>query len=138
MWNEFKQFAMRGNVIDLAIGIIIGAAFGKIVTSLVNDVVMPPMGLLLGGVDFSDKAILLKQASGEVPAVTLNYGVFINNIVDFLIVSFAIFILVRGLNRLKKKEEPPPSGPTVKECPECLMEIPIKARRCGHCTAQFA
>lgn len=133
MLKEFKEFAMRGNVVDMAVGIIIGAAFGKIVSSLVSDVIMPPIGLLLGGVDFSDKMITLKAAVGEAPAVTLKYGVFINTVIDFLIVAFAIFMMIRAINRLKRKEEAPPPAPTTKECPECLMTIPINAKRCGHC-----
>lgn len=134
MLKEFKEFAMRGNVMDMAVGIIIGGAFGKIVSSFVGDVMMPPLGLLLGGVDFSDKLITLKEAVGETPAVTLKYGVFINTVIDFVIVAFAIFMMIRAMNRLKRKEEaPPPPAPTTKECPECLMTIPLNAKRCGHC-----
>jgi large conductance mechanosensitive channel len=134
MIKEFKEFAMRGNVMDMAVGIIIGGAFGKIVSSFVGDVMMPPLGLLLGGVDFSDKLITLKEAVGETPAVTLKYGVFINTVIDFVIVAFAIFMMIRFMNRLKRKEEaPPPPAPTTKECPECMMAIPINAKRCGHC-----
>jgi len=131
MLKEFKTFAMRGNVVDLAVGIIIGAAFGKIVTSLVNDVIMPPIGVLLGGVDFSSLAVTIKGTAGEADAVTINYGLFINTIVDFLIVAFAIFMMIRTINRFQKKEEA--SAPTTKECPECKMTIPIAAKRCGHC-----
>src|SRR5690606_714926 len=109
--KEFKAFAMRGNVVDLAVGIIIGAAFGKIVTSLVNDVIMPPIGLAVGGVDFTELAVTLKEAVGDTPAVTINYGNFIQTIVDFVIVAFAIFLLVKGMNSLKKKEEAKPSAP---------------------------
>jgi len=133
MLKEFKTFAMRGNVVDLAVGIIIGGAFGKIVTSLVNDVIMPPIGVLLGGVDFSNLALTIKGTAGEPGAVTINYGMFINTVIDFLIVAFAIFMLIRAINRLQKKEEAPPPAPTTKECPECLMTIPIAAKRCGHC-----
>ncbi len=134
MLKEFKEFAMRGNVMDMAVGIIIGGAFGKIVSSFVGDVMMPPLGLLLGGVDFSDKLITLKEAVGETPAVTLKYGVFINTVIDFVIVAFAIFMMIRAMNRLKRKEEAlPPPAPTTQECPECLMTIPINAKRCGHC-----
>jgi large conductance mechanosensitive channel len=133
MMKEFKEFAMRGNVVDLAIGVIIGGAFGQIVSSFVNDVMMPPLGLLTGGVDFSDKMITLKQAVENTPAVNLKYGVFINAITSFLIVAFAIFVMIRGINRLQKKEEAPPAEPTTKECPECLMTIPLHAKRCGHC-----
>lgn len=115
--NEFKEFSVKGNMIDMAVGIIIGGAFGKIVTSLVNDVIMPPLGLITGGVDFSDKIWVLKDAVGDVPAVTMNWGLFINNIVNFVIVSFAIFIVIKQINRLKKKEaetkkEEKPKGPT--------------------------
>lgn len=134
MLKEFKEFAMRGNVVDMAVGIIIGAAFGGIVTSLVNDVIMPPIGVLTGGIDFSNLAISL-QAD---PAVTIKYGVFINAVINFLIIAFAIFMLVRAMNRLKRKEEAAPAAPTTKECPECLMTIPLKAKRCGHCTAVVA
>ena len=111
MLKEFKAFAMRGNVIDMAVGIIIGAAFGKIVTSLVTDVIMPPIGLLLGGVDFSEIMITLKQAVGEEPAVTMNIGVFINTIIEFIIIAFSIFMVVKGMNSMKKKEEEKPAEP---------------------------
>jgi len=121
MIKEFKQFAMRGNVVDMAVGIIIGAAFGKIVSSLVNDVIMPPIGLLLGGVDFSSFMITLKQAMGDVPAVTLNYGVFINTVIDFLIVAFAIFMVIKGMNRMKKKEEEAPAAPPAPTKQETLL-----------------
>jgi len=148
MLKEFKEFAMRGNVVDMAVGIIIGAAFGTIVKSLVADIIMPPIGLLLGNVDFSNLFIVLKQgamagpyanlvAAQEAGAVTMNYGVFFNTIISFLIVAFAVFLLIRGLNRLKKKEEAPPPEPTTKECPECLSVIPIKAVRCAHCGIQL-
>ncbi|MBN1813483.1 MAG: large conductance mechanosensitive channel protein MscL [Anaerolineae bacterium] len=142
MWKEFKQFIARGNVVDLAIGVIIGAAFGKIVTSFVNDILMPPIGLLLGNVDFANLFITLSggsyatleeaQAAG---AATINYGVFINTIIDFLIVAFVIFLLIKQVNRLKK---PAPSAePTTKACPYCLSEIPSKATRCPHCTSEI-
>ena len=123
--QEFRDFAMRGNVVDLAVGVIIGAAFGKITTSLVNDVIMPPVGLLLGGVDFSDKAIVLKQAAGNAPAVTLKYGVFINTIIDFLIVALAIFALVKGINTLRRsrEEEAPPAPPELAQEVVLLTEI---------------
>ncbi len=133
MLKEFKTFAMRGNMVDLAVGIIIGAAFGKIVTSLVNDVLMPPIGVLLGGVDFSRLALTIKGTASEAGAVTINYGIFINTIVDFVIVAFAIFMMIRTINRFQKKEEAPAPVPTTKECPECMMTIPIAAKRCGHC-----
>ncbi len=121
MMKEFKQFAMRGNVVDMAVGIIIGAAFGKIVSSLVNDVIMPPIGVLLGGVDFSSFMITLKQAMGDVPAVTLNYGVFINTVIDFVIVAFAIFMVIKGMNRMKKKEEEAPAAPPAPTKQETLL-----------------
>jgi large conductance mechanosensitive channel len=115
MLQEFKDFAMRGNVVDMAVGVIIGAAFGKITTSLVNDVVMPPIGMLLGGVDFSDRAVTLKDAVGEAPAVMLKYGVFVNTVLDFMIVAFVIFLLVKGINKLKRTEPPPPAAPSREE-----------------------
>lgn len=122
--KEFKEFAMRGNVIDLAIGIVIGAAFGKIVTSLVADVIMPPLGLLIGGVNFTDLKIVMKAAVGDAPAVTLNYGNFLQVIFDFVIVAFAIFLLIKGINRFKKKEEAKPAAPAAPSNEEkLLMEI---------------
>lgn len=124
MLKEFKEFAVKGNVVDMAVGIIIGVAFGKIVSSFVSDVIMPPLGLLIGGVDFSDLAIVLRQAEGELAAVTLNYGLFIQSIIDFVIIAFAIFIAVKAINRLKKKEEAapaPPPGPSNEE--KLLTEI---------------
>lgn len=133
MIQEFKAFAMRGNVVDMAVGIIIGAAFGKIVSSLVNDVLMPPIGALLGGVDFSNLAVTVKELSATAPAVVIKYGLFINTVIDFIIVAFVIFMLIKGMNTLKKKEVPA-AAPTTKNCPECLMPIPIDAKRCGHCT----
>ena len=121
--DEFKQFAMRGNVVDLAVGVVIGAAFGKIVSSFVNDVLMPPLGLLLGGVDFSDLAVTLKAAEGEVPAVLWRYGTFIQTIVDFTIIAFAIFLVVKGVNSMqKKKEEAPPPAPS----PEVVLLTEIR------------
>ena len=148
MLKEFKEFAMRGNVMDMAVGIIIGAAFGTIIGTLVSEVLMPPVGLLLGNVDFSNLFMVLKE--GKIPgpyatvaaakgagAVTLNYGLFVNTIVNFIIVAFAIFFVVRGMNSLKKKEEAPAAEPTTKECPHCLSTIPIKATRCGHCTSEL-
>jgi large conductance mechanosensitive channel len=133
--KEFRDFAVKGNVIDMAVGVIIGIAFGKIVTSMVNDIVMPPIGLLMGGVDFSDIVITLKDAVGETPAVTMNVGIFINNVIDFLIVAFVIFIVIKQLNRFKKPDAP--VDPVVKECQYCLSSIPIKARKCAHCTADL-
>jgi large conductance mechanosensitive channel len=121
MGKEFKEFAMRGNVVDMAVGIIIGAAFGKIVSSFVNDVLMPPIGMLLGGVDFSELMITLKNAVGESPAVVLKYGVFINTVIDFLIVAFAIFIVIKGMNSLKKKEEKAPPEPPKPSKEELLL-----------------
>jgi large conductance mechanosensitive channel len=148
MLKEFKEFILRGNVVDMAVGIIIGAAFGTIVSSLVNDVIMPPIGLLLGGVDFSNLFVLLKAGSPAAPyasladaqaagAVTINYGLFINAVVSFLIVAFVIFLLIRSINRLRREEEAPPAEPTTKECPYCLSTIPIKATRCAHCTSEL-
>jgi large conductance mechanosensitive channel len=148
MLKEFKEFAMRGNVVDMAVGIIIGAAFGTIIAALVSEVLMPPIGLLFGNVDFSNLFIVLKEGKIAGPyatvaaakgagAVTLNYGLFVNAVVNFLIVAFAIFFLIRGMNSLKKKEEAPPALPTTKECPHCLSTIPIKATRCGHCTSEL-
>lgn len=133
MMKEFKEFAMRGSVVDLAVGVIIGGAFGQIVNSFVTDVLMPPLGLLTGGVDFSKLMITLKEAADPAQSVHLKYGVFINTAINFLIVAFAIFLMIRTINRLKRKEEAPPVVPTTKECPECLMAIPINAKRCGHC-----
>ena len=118
MLKEFKEFAVKGNMVDLAVAVVIGGAFGKIVTSLVNDVIMPPIGLLLGGVDFSSLKITLKAAEGEIPAVTMNYGAWINTLIDFLIVALVIFLVIKALNSLKKKEAavpPPPPGPTKEE-----------------------
>jgi large conductance mechanosensitive channel len=133
--KEFKEFAMRGNVLDLAVGIIIGGVFGKVVSSMVNDVLMPPIGVLMGGVDFGFLGVTLKEAVGTSPAAILRYGMFINNLIDFTIVTFAVFLLVKGVNRLKRSEAAPAAAPTTKSCPECRMEIPIAAKRCGHCTS---
>jgi large conductance mechanosensitive channel len=121
MVQEFKSFAMRGNVVDMAVGIIIGGAFGKIVTSLVNDVIMPPIGVLLGGVDFSNIAITLREAAGNAPAVTLGIGVFVNTVINFLIVAFAIFLLVKAMNAAKKKEEAAPAAPPAPSKQEVLL-----------------
>jgi large conductance mechanosensitive channel len=144
MLKEFKEFTLRGNVIDLAIGVIIGAAFGKIVTSFVNDILMPPIGLLLGNVDFSNLFINLSgqpygsleeaQAAG---AATINYGLFINTVLDFIIVAFVIFLLVRQVNRMRREREAPPAEPTTRECPYCLSTVPLKATRCPHCTSEL-
>ena len=148
MFKEFKEFAMRGNVVDMAVGIIIGAAFGTIVNSVVSDIIMPPIGLLLGNVDFSGLFIVLKEgkiagpfvspaAAKAAGAVTINYGIFVNTVVNFLIVAFAVFLLIRNINRLKSKTEVLPVAPTTKECPYCLSVIPINATRCAHCTSQL-
>jgi large conductance mechanosensitive channel len=133
--KEFKEFAVRGNVVDMAVGIIIGSAFGKIVSSLVQDVVMPPIGLIMGNVDFADLAITLRAKTETAEAITLKYGVFINTILDFTIVAFAVFMLIKQINRLKK--EAPPAEPTTKECPHCCSSIPAKAMRCPHCTSEL-
>lgn len=145
MLKEFREFALRGNVLDLAIGIIIGAAFSNIVNSFVSDILMPPIGLLLGNTDFSDFFINLSggryeslAAAEEAGAATVNYGLFINTILDFIIIAFALFLIVRQVNRLQRqKEEEKPAEPTTKECPHCLTEIPIKATRCPHCTSRL-
>lgn len=141
MWKEFREFAMRGNVVDLAVGIVIGAAFGKIVTSLVNDILMPPLGVILGKVDFSNLFINLSgtsynslAAAKAAGAATVNYGAFINTIIDFAIVAFAIFLLVRGINQLKRAPAPP--TPTTRSCPYCVTTIPLQATRCPACTSQ--
>ncbi len=151
MWGEFKEFAVKGNVVDMAVGIIIGTAFGTIIKSLVADVIMPPIGLLLGNVDFSELFVVLKQGAVAGPyltlaeaqkagAVTLNLGVFINTVISFLIVAFAVFFLVKGINQLKRKEEAKPAeaAPATKECPFCASIIPVKATKCPHCTSDFS
>lgn len=137
MVKEFKEFAMRGNVVDMAVGIVIGGAFGKIVSSLVNDVIMPPIGLILGNVDFSSLAVTLREKSAEVPAVSIKYGLFVNTILDFIIVAFAIFMVIKQMNRLKQKEAEVPAEATTKECPKCCSTIALKASRCPHCTAEI-
>jgi large conductance mechanosensitive channel len=144
MLKEFKEFAMRGSVIDLAVGVIMGAAFGKIVSSLVEDVIMPPVGRLLGHVDFSglfinlgDKTYESLAAAKAAGAATLNYGLFINTVINFLIVSFCVFLVVRQVNNWTKKPAAA-AAPTTKDCPQCAMTIPIAAKRCGHCTTQLA
>lgn len=149
MLKEFKEFAMRGNVVDMAVGIIIGGAFATIVKSLVADVIMPPIGLLLGGVDFTDLFILLKEGSTAAPyatlaaaqeagAVVISYGVFINAVISFLIVAFAVFLLIRSINRLRREEDAPPAEPTTKDCQFCFSSVSIKATRCPHCTSEIA
>ena len=143
MLKEFKEFAMRGNVLDMAVGIIIGAAFGRIITSLVSDIIMPPIGLLLGKVDFSGlflnisgKSYDTLAAAKAAGAATINYGTFLNTVIDFLIVAFVIFLLVRQINRWSKPA--PAAAPTTRECPYCVSAIPIKATRCPNCTSQVA
>ncbi len=150
MLKEFREFAMRGNVVDMAVGIIIGGAFGTIVKSLVDDVLMPPIGLLLGGVDFSEIFLTLKEgpsvprpyetlaSAQSAGAVTINLGLFLNAVVSFLIVAFAVFLLIKGINRLKRAEEEASAAPDTKECPYCLSSIPLKATRCSHCTSDVA
>ncbi|MCB1687493.1 MAG: large conductance mechanosensitive channel protein MscL [Halioglobus sp.] len=146
MLQEFKKFAMRGNVVDMAVGIIIGGAFGTIVKSLVNDVIMPPIGLLLGGVDFSDLFVTLKEgavtgpystlaAAQEAGAVTISYGLFINSVISFLIVAFAVFLLIKSINKLQTEEPEPEEEVTTKECPFCVTSIAIQATRCPNCTS---
>ena len=149
MLKEFREFISRGNALDLAVGVIIGAAFGVIVKSLVDDILMPPIGLLLGGVDFANIFVVLKQGSPAGPyatlavaqeagAVTMNFGVFINAIVMFVITAFAIFMVVKAANAMKRKEKPgPASAPTTKTCPFCATEIPISAHRCPNCTSEL-
>jgi large conductance mechanosensitive channel len=148
MFKEFKEFAMRGNVLDMAVGIIIGGAFGTIISSLVNDVIMPPIGMALGNVDFTNLFILLKDGAKAMGpyasladakaagAVTINYGIFINGVISFLIVAFAVFLLIRTMNRLKREEVAPPAEPTTHDCPHCYSAIPLKASRCPHCTSE--
>jgi len=148
MLKEFKEFALKGNVVDMAVGIIIGAAFGTIVKSLIDDVIMPPIGLLLGGVDFANLFVLLKAGTPGGPyasltdaktagAVSINYGAFINTLISFLVVALVIFFLIRMMNRMRR-EEPAPAEPTTRECPFCLSVIPLKASRCAHCTSELA
>lgn len=147
MWKEFKEFAVKGNAIDLAVGVIIGAAFGGIVNSLVKDILMPPVGLLTGGLDFSNNFLILKDAPGgglfhtpadaaKAGAVTWNYGNFITLLINFIIVAFCIFLVVKAMNKLKRPS--PAAAPVSKECPACTMTIPIKATRCPHCTSELS
>jgi large conductance mechanosensitive channel len=150
MLKEFREFAMRGNVVDMAVGIIIGGAFGKIVTSMVNDVLMPPIGKLMGNVNFTDLFINLDSAKGpftslkaakDAGAAVIAYGSFINTVIDFTIVAFCIFMMIKAMNTLRKKMEAPapaPAAPTTKECPQCFSTIPIKAKRCPNCTSQIS
>jgi large conductance mechanosensitive channel len=147
MWKEFKEFAVKGNAIDLAVGVIIGAAFGSIVTSLVKDIIMPPIGLLAGGLDFSNKFVVLKAAKDgaavfntpadalKAGAVTWNYGNFITLVINFIIVAFCIFLVIRGINKMKRPTHAPP---VTKDCPACQMSIPSKATRCPHCTTELS
>ncbi len=148
MLKEFKEFAMRGNVVDMAVGIIIGAAFGTIVSSLVQDVIMPPIGLLLGNIDFSNLFLVLKDGKVAGPyatvalakaagAVTMNVGIFINTVISFILVALAVFLLVKSINQLKRQGEAPPAAPTTKECAYCFSTIPIKATRCPNCTSEL-
>lgn len=147
MLKEFKEFALKGNMVDLAVGVVIGAAFGSVVTSLVNDVIMPPIGALLGGADFSKLFVVIKEGASSAPyatlqaaidagAVTLNYGAFINALINFLIIAFSIFMVVKGMNKMRK--EPAPADPTTKECPYCKSEIALAATRCPACTSELA
>jgi large conductance mechanosensitive channel len=142
MLKEFREFAMKGNVVDLAVGVVIGAAFGKIVNSLVADIIMPPIGKMLGGVDFSNLFVVLGsgtfpslKAAKDAGAATLNYGVFINEVINFGIIAFALFMVVKAMNSMKREQAAAPPPPTSKLCPQCQMEIPLKATRCGHCTS---
>lgn len=148
MLKEFKEFTMKGNVVDMAVGIVIGAAFGTIVKSFVADVIMPPIGILLGDVDFVNLFIILKEGSIQPPyvslaeatkagAVTLNYGTFINTIISFLIIAFSVFIVIRHINKLRREQEAPPPEPTTKECPHCFSTVSIKATRCAYCTSDL-
>jgi large conductance mechanosensitive channel len=144
MLKEFKEFAMRGNVVDMAVGIIIGAAFGKIITSFVSDVLMPPIGLLLGKmsfanlfIDLSGKGFATIEEAKKAGAATINYGLFLNTIFDFLIVAFAVFLLIRQINRMRREPEPAPAPPDTRECPFCLTTIALKAVRCPHCTSEL-
>ena len=148
MFKEFKEFAIKGNVIDMAVGIIIGVAFGTIVNSLVQDVIMPPIGLLLGNIDFTNFFAVLKEGKVAEPyasvaaakaagAVTINYGVFINTIISFITIAFAVFLLVRNINKMRRQEEAPPPVPTTKDCAYCFSKIPVKAIRCPNCTSEL-
>lgn len=150
MWKEFRTFAVRGNVVDLAIGLVIGTAFTRVVNSLVNDIILPPIGWLVGRVDFTNLFLVLKAGAGAPPpyvsleaakaagAVTLNVGVLINAIANFLIVAWALFWVVRGINQLKREKPAPAAAPATKECPYCLSTVPIRATRCPHCTSELA
>lgn len=140
MLKEFKEFAVKGNVMDMAIGIVIGGAFTPIVKSMVDDIIMPPIGMLLGGVDFSEYKLVLQDASvaqdgTETAAVAINYGNFVNIVITFVIIAFAVFMIVKAMNRMRREEEVAPAAPTEKKCTHCLMTIPIAATKCGHCTS---
>ena len=152
MYKEFKEFIMRGNVVDLAVGVVIGGAFGSIVSSLVEDIIMPPIGVLLGKVDFSNLYILIKPAEDALGAqvryptladaraagaVTMNIGLFLNAVISFLIVALAVFLLVKAINKLRRQEEEAPAAPTTKACPYCCTDIPLEAVRCPHCTSEL-
>ena len=144
MWKEFREFALKGNAVDLAIGVIIGAAFGAIVTSLVSDIMMPPIGKALGGVDFSNLFVVLGDGTyaslaeaQKAGAATVNYGVFLNKLINFLIVAFVLFMVVKAVNRLKREAPAAAPAPTEKECPQCATSIPIRAKRCPHCTSNI-
>jgi len=149
MFKEFREFAMRGNVVDMAVGIIIGGAFGTIVMSLVTDILMPPIGLVLGGVDFTDLFLTLKEGASPGPyatlasaqeagAVTVAYGLFLNSVVSFLIIALSVFFVIKGVNAMKRREEEPPQEPTTKDCPYCFSSVSIKATRCPFCTSELA
>jgi large conductance mechanosensitive channel len=145
MIREFREFIARGSVVDLAVGVVIGAAFGKIVDSLVKDVLMPPIGWMMGGMDFSNLFVTLGpgefatlEEAKTAGAATINYGVFLNAVIQFLVVAFAVFLVIRQYNRLRRKNDPAPAAPTEEACPHCLFKIPIGARRCGHCAADIA
>lgn len=133
--KEFKEFALKGNMVDLAIGVIIGTAFGKIVSSLVSDVLMPTLGLFIGGVDFGELSFKVGIPGSASPPVEIKYGLFINAIIDFLIIAVVIFLVIKAMNRLRPA--PQAAAPTTKCCPECLMEVPLKAKKCGHCCSQL-
>jgi large conductance mechanosensitive channel len=149
MVKEFKEFAVKGNVVDMAVGIIIGGAFGTIVKSLVTDVIMPPIGMLLGNVDFSELFMVLKSGGTPGPyvtladaqaagAVTINYGIFINSVISFVIVAFAVFLLIRAVNKMKRAEEAPAAEPTTRDCPYCCSSISLQATRCPQCTSEIS
>ncbi|MGB7510728.1 MAG: large-conductance mechanosensitive channel protein MscL [Pelodictyon phaeoclathratiforme] len=149
MLKEFKEFAMKGNVVDMAVGIIVGGAFGTIVNTLVSQVLMPPLGLLIGGVDFTNLYLILKEGTKAAApyaaladataagAVTVNYGLFLNSVISFLIMAFAVFLLVKAINMLRREEKAPPLAPTTKECPYCLSIVSLKATRCSSCTSEL-